>query len=207
MIWAARQLLVPCNYLRIRHGDRPFQSKLVYDFVLPICGTVATLAGCLWLGIPLAIFKHHALIKNLLELLSLMIVFYVAALAAVATFERKGIDEPLHGGPATLLVTKPDGGERVRKVLTYRQFISYLFGYLSFLSLCLFTLMVFLTAGWPKFEVKLLSYNLDKWVLTDLADPILFFVLFMGVWQLIFTSLLGIYFLTDRIQSLNDPVH
>src|SRR5665213_3486540 len=102
MLWVIRQIFVPCNYLRISHGPSLFQSKMVFDFVLPVLMTIATVAVCVWLGIPLAIFKHTAIVGRLQELLALMIVFYMAALAAVATYDREGIDDPLKGSDATL---------------------------------------------------------------------------------------------------------
>ncbi len=84
MLWAARQLLVPLNYLRIRHGDTLFRSKAVYDFVFPIIFTGLTCGVFAWLGVSLAIFMHEELVKRLTDLLALMIVFYLAALAARA---------------------------------------------------------------------------------------------------------------------------
>ncbi len=205
MLWVARQLLVPCNYLRIRHGASLLGSKAVYDFVLPAALSAATVGLCLWLDIPLAIFKHHELVKRLSDLLALMIVFYMAALAAVSTFERKGIDLPMKGGDALLKVRHHDGGHHVDKVLSYRQFISYLFGYLSFLSLCLYMALLFLSAGWPKIEGWYDRYSLAYRIFNVVLDPALFFAVFFAIWQLFITSLLGIYFLCERIQSLNDP--
>lgn len=205
MLWAIRQLLVPVNYLRIRHGEGLFRSKRVYDFIFPAIFAAGTCAIFLWLQIELAIFSHDELVKRLLDLLALMIVFYMAALAAVATFERQGIDNPLKGGDAILLVRDHDGGNYVPKKLTYRHFISYLFGFLSFLSLCLYVIIIILAVGWPQFEAHFKLHQRISWLLSHVADPSIFFIVMFLVWQLIFTSLLGIYFLTDRIQTLNDP--
>lgn len=204
MLWAARQLLVPVNYLRIRHGDTLFRSKAVYDFVFPIIFTGFTYGVFAWLGLSLAIFMHEELVKRLTDLLALTIVFYLAALAAVATFDRKGIDDPLKGGDAILRVRHHDTGEVIDKALSYRQFISYLFGYLSFLSLCLYIIITVFTVGWPEFE-KHFECARGYCILTNIVDPVIFCLIFVAVWQLIFTSLLGIYFLTARIQSLYDP--
>jgi hypothetical protein len=205
MLWAARQLLVPLNYLKIRHGDGIFHSKATYDFVLPVIFSGLTFLAFWWLDIPLRIFANPEMTKRLTDLLQLMIVFYMAALAAVATFERKGIDEPLKGGDAILHVRRHDGGDLRPKKLSHREFICYLFGYLSFLSLILF---VFITMGdvlWPRFEDQMATHHSLHWLLANVVDPIGLFVFFVAIWQLIFTSLLGIYFLTDRLQLLNDP--
>lgn len=204
MIWALRQLTVPVNYLRIRHGRGIFRSKLTYDFVLPTILAALTLAAFAWLGISFALYDHPDLVKRISDLLSLMIVFYMAALAAVATFDRPGIDNYLPDNDAILSIRNPDGGKWEDVPLSYRKFISYLFGYLSFLSLCLFIFLALLDVGWKKVEEHFSSNVLIHQALTMFADPIIFFATFFAIWQLFITSLLGIYFLTERIQTLND---
>ena len=178
---------------------------MTLDFVLPFVLSALTCGAFYWLGIALAPFTHPEMLKRLTDLLALMIVFYMAALAAVATFERKGIDKGLKGEDAILFVRHHDGGHFVKKKLSYRQFISYLFGFLSFLSLNLYIFIVLISVAWPKLEKHFESHQHIIWVLKNVADPFTFFVLFFFVWQLIITSLLGIYFLTERIQTLNDP--
>jgi hypothetical protein len=139
MLWAIRQLLVPIRYLGIKHGSSLFQSKAVYDFILPAALAILTCSAFAWLGIGFRILSNGEILKKITDLLTLMIVFYLAALAAVATFDRKGIDDPLKGGDATLRILNHSSDTFVVKKLTYRQFISYLFGYLSFLSLIMCT--------------------------------------------------------------------
>lgn len=204
MLWPIRQLLVPCNYLRIQHGDSLLESKFVYDFIIPGILTVMTVSGSWWLGIPMTFSKQPNLVNSITQLLALMIGFYLAALAAVATFDRAGIDSPLKGGDATLWVRDHNGGERKKKTLSYRKFISYMFGYLSFLSLNLFIFIIFLSQAWPKF-IKKLSFipnwsNLQKIAI----DPFIYSIVFFAIWQMVITSMLAIYFLADRLQTLTD---
>lgn len=205
MIWAVRQLLVPCNYLRIKQGTGLFHSKRVYDIVLPTALTAATVGLCGALSVPLEIAGHKGVTKSLTDLLALLIAFYMAALAAVSTFERKGIDNKLKGGDAVLYVLNHKTGNRDKKALSYRQFIAYLFGYLAFLSLILFMTLVFISSAWPKIEKQMATYKAWDKVATLALDPLMFVVLVFGVWQLFVTSLLGIYFLADRMQTLTDP--
>jgi hypothetical protein len=204
MIWAIRQLLVPLSYLRIREGDRFTQSKAVYDFALPGVLTVISVGLLSWLSVPLVISSHAALVASLSQLLGLLIAFYMAALAAVATFGRDTIDVPLKGGDATLMVRHHDGGHWVKRVLTYRQFICYLFGYLSFLSLVTFTALIFLQKVWPLLAEKAKPYVIWGPV-TGVLTPVLFVLLFFAIWQLVVTSMLGIYFLSERMQSIQEP--
>lgn len=204
MWWAIKQLTVPANYLRIKHGRGFFHSKLIYDFVFPALLAVCTLAAFAWLGISFSLTAHPELVKRITDLLALMIVFYMAALAAVATFDRPGIDDLLPNNDATLWVKNPDGGAWEKKALSYRKFISYLFGYLSFSSLCLFVFLAFLDVGWESLEEHFATNNIVHHALTAYVDPLILLVTFFAIWQLLVTSLLGIYFLTERIQTLNE---
>ena len=205
MIWAAREIFVPLNYLRIRHGRGLFHSKRVYDVVLPTAFALITVIIFLSLGVSLSVFDHDDLVKRILDLLALMIVFYMAALAAVANFERKGIDELLRGGDAILWVRRANGGTKIEKKLSYRQFISYIFGFLSFLSLLLYISIVILSFMWPPIRDTFCQSQIYCWVFSKIIDPVLLYVVSFLIWELTFTSLLGIYFLTERIQTLNDP--
>jgi hypothetical protein len=59
--------------------------------------------------------------------------------------------------------------------------------------------------GWPELE-KHFAKNQDiEWMLQNIVDPAIFAIVIFFIWQLTVTSLLGIYFLTERIQSLSDP--
>lgn len=205
MIWAIKQLLKPCNYLRIRQGDAFWESKRVYDIGLPAVMTAATILLARSLHVPIALHGSSTLLQSLSNLLALLIAFYMAALAAVATFERKGIDDTLRGGDALLRVINHDSGKHEDKKLTYRQFVAYLFGYLSFLSLILFLFLLFTNTAWPIIVRD--SRDIWKWdcIIRYGIDPAIFAAFFFGLWQLFVTSLLGIYFLADRMQSLGDP--
>lgn len=200
MIWAIRQLSVPLNYLRIQHGRGIFHSKQTYDFVLPVIMALFVFMVFRCLKIEICITKNPDIIKRVGDLLQLLVAFYMAALAAVSTFDRKGLDEKLKGESATLLVRGKDGVRSRQKILTNRQFISYLFGYLSFLSLILFLFLIFFDAVWPKIELKFIDVSWVKHI-----GEVISVLFFAALWQLVFVSLLGIYFLTDRLQVLDDP--
>jgi hypothetical protein len=116
MFWAIKQLSVPLNYLRIRNGEGLLHSKATYDFVLPCSLALISCIYFWWLDISFAVFDHPVLVQRVSDLLTLMIVFYMAALAAVATFDRDGIDEKLEGDPAILIVRNPDITSLTKKI-------------------------------------------------------------------------------------------
>ncbi len=205
MFWAVRQLTVPCKYLRIKSGPSLLESKFVYDNVLPVFFTAATVGLLKAISVPVSLATLAGVQSSLSNLLALLIGFYMAALAAVATFDRPGIDNPLRGDPATLRVRMHDGGQWIDKPLSYRQFISYLFGYLSFLSLILYGLLLAAQKVWPRLLKLSSGYTSWDWVTPKLIEPLAAVLILYAIWQLIIVSLLGIYFLAERIQSLNDP--
>jgi hypothetical protein len=209
MFWALKQLAVPLRYLRIREGEGFFLSKRVYDYMLPAIATSLTGAVFGAAGLPISLSSAPALVDKVGSLVQLMSAFYLAALAAVSTFDRKGLDDPVKnaGSPVTLKMLDADTGKPVPRELTNRQFICYLFGYLSYMSLILFVISSIATV--------LLESNIDGALVhfmqkTDLGwalDAGLFAGFYFLTWQLVVTSLFGIYVLADRLQFLDDKSH
>lgn len=200
MLWAVRQLCAPLRYLTISQGTGLFTSKLTYDFILP--GIIGVSAGVVvWhFSLPLGFFTSQGLVTDVISLLNLLIAFFIAALAAVATFHRDGLDEKMKGDPA-ILKRRNRHGVKVDKVLTHRQFVCYLFGFLSFASLVmllsLYTVRIF--------KVELIDLiEIHKWVAT-VGRPVAAGLFFFVLGQLTVTMLLGVYFLCDRLQFLDDP--
>lgn len=112
-------------------------------------------------------------------------------LFAVATFESKILNEVFDGDAVTLKVTVK--GNIINQNLTRRHFISYLFGYLSFLAFFLYFLGVI---------ANLISSD----VITSTPDYLhiyfkwLFILIYLFMLSnLIITTLLGLYYMTDRI--------
>jgi hypothetical protein len=206
LIAAIRQLLVPFNYLRIRYGSSKFGSKFLYDWGFPGFLTAVTIGCCTLLRIPLEVSGNATATASLSNLLALLIAFYMAALAAVATFGRQDIDQLLRGGGAVLLVLNHKTMKREPKDLSYRQFICFLFGYLSVLALILFLALMCFNMVWPKIEVLASGFTGWRESLPGL-EATLFVAFVLGFWQMLVISMLGIYFLTDRVHTINDPQH
>lgn len=207
MKWAVRQLCAPLRYLLIKQGHGWFSSKASYDVVLPVIfSAFATLA--VWkLDVALGFFSESGFVPGIINLLNLLIAFFIAALAAVATFNRAGLDDPLKGEPATMKRRASDGVIR-EKILTHRQFICYLFGYLSFISimllLALYAIRLIGEAAAPEPDFVLAVEGIAIPV-REVFRAVGSFIFFFIFGQVIVTMLLGIYFLADRFQFLDDP--
>jgi hypothetical protein len=134
------------------------------------------------------------------KLLEILIPFYIAALAAVATFAREGLDDPMKGHAATLSVRHAHG-DWMEHVLTRRQFICYLFGYLAFLSLVLFVGILFLNLVSQKSGIaanEIFGKHLQ------FAKIAVIYICMVPIWQMIVTTLLGVYFMSERLMVMTE---
>lgn len=207
MKWAANQLCAPTRYLGIEQGSGLLSSKVTYDFVIPAAFALIATALVGYFKFGLGLFVADGFVPGILDLLNLLIAFFIAALAAVATFDRPGLDDPMKGEPALMKRKGKDGIVR-DKILSHRQFICYLFGYLSFISIMLLlALYAIRLVGSDAVGLLDIDFSLGSIVieLRSVARAVGSFALFFVFGQIIVTMLLGIYFLADRFQFLDDP--
>lgn len=205
-MWVARQLGAPVRYLRIAQGTGLFSSKLTYDFVLPIIVAFLVTIIVQWFALPLGLHSQNSFVTGIIDLLNLLIAFFIAALAAVATFDRAGLDDRMKGEPAIMKRKTTDGIIRDH-ILTHRQFICYLFGYLSFSSISLVLALFGLRLFGQHINFSIYPAITNAAVVGALGKTLNFLGVFLLLFifsQIIITMLLGIYFLCDRLQFLND---
>ena len=185
------KIIRPLDYLRVKHAE-----KRVYDFVVPLILTVVSLAVIWSLPRPVAVFGPDSLVALVTGLTRILTGFFIASLAAVATFNKEDMDVPMLGTPPTLLRFK----SRKLEKLSRRRFLSLMFGYLAFMSLFLY-----LFGGFA----QLLSDNLREliapayWGIFRCA--FLFFYLLL-LFNVVSTALLGLYYMADRIHRSNQAV-
>ncbi len=177
-----KKLLKPLYYLKIKH-----EQKLFIDIYLPLLVAAVFIFLLGRSPIDIAFVGSSGLVKLVNGLLQILIGFFVASLAAVATFQRKGMDEVMRGTPPTL-----NGIE-----VTRRQYLCYMFGYLAFMSIA-----VYFGSG-----VLELTMGVWKQVFGDIFAQVKLVAVFIYltlVCNIIFTTLLALHFLTDRIVRDND---
>lgn len=117
------QLFTALGYLKVR-----LKGKLYFDLGYPLSASLLVTICVFYLGVDIRFFGEGGLVTTATNLFGVLIGFFITALAAVATFSNRAVDKPLNGEGAFV-----DGKE-----LTRRQFLCFLFGYLTFLSFCLF---------------------------------------------------------------------
>ncbi|MGL5076636.1 MAG: hypothetical protein ACRDBG_12550, partial [Waterburya sp.] len=124
-------LLRPLDYLRIKHP-----SKWLYDLGLPLILSILFTGFLVVLPVQIEILGESGLVVIFTSLLQILTGFYIASLAAVATFDREIMDSVMAGDPTVL--SKKVKGKMEHEVLTRRRFLSLMFGYLSLLSFLLY---------------------------------------------------------------------
>lgn len=174
-----KKILTPINYVRIKHPE-----KRVFDIFIPLIIAILITIFIFSLDTPIPIISKDGLISVINGILQILSGFYIASMAAVATFQKSGMDSIMDGAPPTLK----------GKELTRRKFLTYLFGYLAFSSI-----MMYLIGG----GIQLLSPTLNHtqwikitWIKISLVAMYLFIIA-----NIICTTILGMYFMIDKMHD------
>ncbi|EIS0823132.1 hypothetical protein LY062_004648, partial [Salmonella enterica] len=122
-----------------------------------------------------------SLVNGILQILS---GFYIASMAAVATFQKKGMDNIMDGVAPTLRGKK----------LTRRRFLTYLFGYLAFMSITLY--FVGGTVQLMSSSIKELHLSQYGWL-----KNLCLFIYLSFVCNILSTTALGMFFMIDKMHE------
>jgi hypothetical protein len=182
------QLSRPISYLAIHDP-----SKWKIDWVLPICCSLATLVILFTIPIRPSIFGTSGILWQISGLLQILPGFYIASLAAIATFNKNNMDEYMPELTPTVTIRIGDHACPIK--LTRRRMLSLMFGYLTFLSLLLFLTIVLVNMLAPNVKL-LLPASFHKIALG-------IFVAIYGLlfWHMIAVTLFGLYQLSDRMHQ------
>lgn len=187
MIPGMKQLFSPLNYLRIRRRT----VKVWLDWYVPGLMSLCFLLVTLLLPFELNIFGDDGVVDQFSELWKLLIGFYIAALAAVSTFPSAALDQGVSGGEASLKTKR--NGKRIKIALSRRRFLSYLFGYLAFMSI-----VIFISGELASFVAVNLGNYLGETQRICMKYTALLIYIFWS-FNMLVTTLLGLHYLTDRI--------
>ena len=129
-MWWIREILSSLRFLVIE-GDQPFwRSKRVYEFVAPALITTSFLLVTTYVP---QIFIQNFLgnvTDKIFQFMVFVVPFHLAALVALSTFQRRGLDEKLAGTNAQVKVWSNMDSTSFYEILTLRQYVSLLYGYL-----------------------------------------------------------------------------
>lgn len=155
--------------------------------------TIAAMGAFLALPVRPVIFGEKGILSQLSGMLEILPGFYIASLAAIATFNRQDMDQYLPT-PTPQVGVKVRGHRQVIK-LTRRRMLSLQFGYLTAISFTIFLLAFAANVISP--SAKAISPESLKHMQADF---------FLGLFTFAFAHLLtvtafGLYQLSDRIHQ------
>lgn len=172
------QLSRPFSYLQITHN-----SSKNYNVVLPAIFTSISLFIAYNYIAPEEVFKNGGLIDGITSFLESLPGFFIAALAAVATFNKPGMDDLMYDPPKLRVLFYR---EKITVEMTRRRFLCVLFAYLTAVSILLVVAAKFgLAIDLPESKMAF------AWL-----GFILYFFIF---WQMLVSTFLGLYYMGERL--------
>ena len=183
-------LLKPFAFLGIRHPNR---APLFVCWVLPFIVSILFSLAALLLGLNVDVFGANGMISRVLGFVQNLPGFYVAALAAIATFSNEDMNKYMPGVPPTMNVVH--NGKPTKVGLTRRRFLSSMFAYLTALCICI--TLVSITALAVADPLKqLIAAN------AYLPIKIFFALIFLAsLLQMICVTMWGLFYLGERIHT------
>ena len=150
-------LLRPFSFLTVRH---PSRLPLWVNWLLPALITALAVAGLWLLKTPVNIFGSQGLLERVLGFVQTLAGFYIAALAAVSSFNSPHLDRAMPA-PAPTMYIKYNGILQ-SETATRRRFLTSMFAYLTALSIVLSLVAIFvliiapaIKLAWPDAAMKL----------------------------------------------------
>lgn len=182
-----RELLRPFSFLSIRH---PSNFSVWVNWALPLITTSVALIFLQWLGAEVNLFGAQGLLDRLLSFVQTMAGFYIAALAAVSSFNSPHLDREMPTPAPTMYIMY--NGHMQLVSATRRRFLTSMFAYLTSLSF-LFSLAAIaaLVLGAPLKQICPDAISFFRWIGTG-------FFLFT-LFQMTCVTFWGLFYLGERM--------
>lgn len=190
----SREILRPCDYLWISWQNDPEENKkkdwmdwffpIIFSFLVSLVLFFMYKQNFICVTSCKTILFNNDAYNIILNFLQTMPGFYIAALAAISTFNNPGMDKEMIGSTPI---------DKERKKMTRRRFLAQSFSYLTFLSI------VLLIIG----SIIKYFYSLDLVIINNFIFLTIYltvtFILFVFLFQLVFITFYCLYYLGDRI--------
>lgn len=185
-----RHLLRPFSYLSIEHKQK-WRVDWLYPFILAMA-SVALIFGMKRFG-QISLYSDGGMIAKILGFIQGLPGFYIAALAAIATFNKTDIDKTMPApAPKTNIMVQ---GRSVAIELTRRRFLCSMFAFLTAESLIIIILAIFSQSIFSPLK------GIIHAPLQILASGLFMLVFFLLFWQMIIASFWGLFYLGDRLHQ------
>lgn len=190
-----RVVLKPLAYLTIS-SDAHHKKQM--DFYLPIaCSSVVSgILFILYINFNINIFEsHNELLSSIIGLIQTLPGFYIAALAAVASFNNLALDNQMTSPAMTI----NHGTSFPVDKLSRRRFLCYMLSYLAFISIiaCLSIILV-------EFLYSFSVVNFPSWLI-NMGYAVSCLIIFFMIVQILILTFVCLWYLGERIH-FNDPI-
>lgn len=183
-------LLRPFAYLTIRHSSG--LTKVVNWWVPGILAIVIVAFGAVFAS-AIDLVGATGIVARMLGLVQTLAGFYIAALAAVATFSSEGMDKLMAGEPPTMKVLYNHCSTRIP--LTRRRFLCSMFAFLTAMSLLIAVVAIGALAFGP------IAGDLICMELRGVARALFAFVFVFASLQMLSVTLWGLFYLGERMHT------
>lgn len=185
-----RNLLRPLAYLAIGHRQK-WRVDWLYPTILAVVTTALLFLLKLVGGVQF--YGEGGMVARVLSFVQGLPGFYIAALAAIATFNRPDIDKTMPS-PAPRIDVQVQG-KNVEIELTRRRFLCLMFAFLTAESLIVIILAILAqSAAAP---LKVLIHN-SLWQYASASFVFIFSLVF---WQMVVATFWGLFYLGDRLHQ------
>jgi len=183
----AGQLIRPFSYLAIKHDN-----KYLMDWVFPAMLVALTGGALFFLRDGLNIFGESGILSRVLGFIQNLPGFYIAALAAIATFGRSDIDNIIPSPTPVIMEVRE--GEQNPIPLTRRRFLCMMFAFLTAecVVLILVSIAVLSMAG---------DYHGNPFFGFKIFTGVGFLVYMLFFYQMLLATFWGLFYLGDRIHQ------
>ncbi|MDI1349198.1 hypothetical protein [Aquabacterium sp.] len=189
-----RYLVRPFAYLGIQH---PSGTMRWLNWWLPLFLAVGSVAFMYEFAPSVNLFAADGLMLKLLGFVQSLPGFYVAALAALATFNQPGLDVLMPGKPPVARIIY--NGRPVPTKLTRRRFLCLMFSYLTAISFLL-TLALVTTTSLAE-PLREYLFQLDKSCAVVWIRWVVSLVLFGALFQMLSVTFYGLFYIGERMHT------
>lgn len=186
---APHLLLRPLAYLTIRHSTSVMELA---NWWWPCLLSAALVGIGAWLAPGANVFQPGGLVDKSLGFIQSLPGFYLAALAAVATFGRAELDQLMPGEPPVARIIY--NNQLVAVQLTRRRFLCLMFSYLTALSFGITLAGLAAQFLAPYLAASVGSYHAPVKALGT-------FIYLAATLQMLSITLWGLYYLGERIHT------
>ena len=188
------ELTRPFSYLQITH---PGYGIRVVNWILPGGLSSAVILICFLLSVPIDVFGASGFLSKILGFVQSLPGFYIAALAAIATFNNSDMDKLMPGRPPEAKIIY--NGSLQSVPLTRRRMLSMLFSFLTAESFVL-TLGAIGSMTLASSIKDLMPENIHGFL-----KAVFSFIYLTFLMQMFSVTMWGLYYLGERIHT-PDPL-